>query len=577
VTARGTPARRAARTARRDPSPRDPAAPGARLAAPPPGLRLILGAIALVLVAAPPASNYFWAVNALRSLPAAWGVALLAASAGAGLMALAPAAPGARRVVAALIAGLVAIGVAFPLRESIHFLGDTQLRLRSLTAFVEGAVTSPFTEWVGRLHANPLDLAVNLLLPMELMRTGLPLRDGISAVSAALALLYFFGLWRMARRLGAPADLRVPLALAMGLSGTLEAFAGYAESAGLLAALTVWWCAEAFSPQNRPASAVRLALAWVAVLLAHRLGAVLLLPMLWRAIGPAWAEDRPESRRQLLHLTLATVAIGAIVLLATPAGRQIGADLNEMLVTLRVRGFRSVAPTDLANTLMLVAPLALIAPFIAGRAAAAAFVRRPEFALAMTLAVPLFLAMVFLFPVGGSGLGAQRDWDSNVILGLALTAAAAALLARLPAAAVRARLAWALPVLALASLGFVAVQVPEPVAERRAVAVAGNPPALPESQASHAILYLGQRAMDHGRFAEGARYYERAFELNPNPRRALLAAEAWAASGDPVAARRALERARARGFDPGLAEAARQIEALLAPPAPAPDSAPPPR
>ncbi len=539
---------------------RAPATPGA----PPPALAAALAVMLLLLVAAPPASNYFWGVNGLRSLP--WPGALVLAVAAAATALAAFASRGGRGW-AMLAALAVAVIVAFPLRESIHFLGDTQLRLRAMSAFEAGMVETPFGEWANRLHANPLDIVVNLMAPAALQRAGCTLRDAVSAVCAALALLYFAGLWRITARLGVTPGSRLPIALALGLTGVLEAFAGYAESAGLLAAATAWWWAEALAPLSGTRQALRLAAAWLVVVLSHRMGAVLVLPMLWRALGPAWEGDRPGARRLLLGITLALAALGAAMLGLTPAGQRSLTDLREMAYTLRSQGFRYVAPTDWINTLVLLAPWAVILPFFAGAPARSAIFRRPVFGLGMSAAIPLLLALVWVFPVGGSGLGAQRDWDSNVILAITLTVTAGALAATLPAAALTARIAWTLPVLALVSLGFVAVQASEPAAARRAIAVASQPPHMPGSQVSHAFLFLGQRAMDHGQTRAGAEYFDRAFELNRNPRRALLAAEAWAASGDPAAARRALQQARAGGaLEPGLERAARRIEELLAEP-----------
>ena len=59
--------------------------------------------------------------------------------------------------------------------------------------------------------------------------------------------------------------------------------------------------------------------------------------------------------------------------------------------------------------------------------------------------------------------------------------------------------------------------------------------------------------------------FEESFRLDPNPRRALFAAEAWARAGEPAAARSALARARATGpLLPELEASARRIEVLVA-------------
>src|SRR5262249_112513 len=115
------------------------------------------------------------------------------------------------------------------------------------------------------------------------------------------------------------------------------------------------------------------------------------------------------------------------------------------------------APTDLLNALLVVAPLAALAPWLAGAGAAREAVRRPDLRLGLLTALPLLAALIWLFPVGDSGLGAHRDWDANLLLGTALTVCGGILLARLPARRLRGALMGVLPALALAAGGWVAV------------------------------------------------------------------------------------------------------------------------
>ena len=273
------------------------------------------------------------------------------------------------------------------------------------------------------------------MAPIAAFRAGWALRDGVSAVSVALALIYFAALWRVAARLGAPAESRFPLALALGLTGVLEVFAGYAEVAGLLATTTIWWWAEVLKPLSGPRQAFRLLAVSAAVVLSHPMGVVLVLPLTWRALGPAWQGDRPAGRR--------TLAITVAVILAlTPSGQRGGMAARILFSRLCTLGVRDLAPLDWLNTLVLLAPFGFLAPLVAGRTALAGWSRHPVFALAMTVAVPLLFAMISLFPLNDRGLGAQRDWDLNVMLGVTMTVAAGALVARLPPADLRARLAW---------------------------------------------------------------------------------------------------------------------------------------
>jgi hypothetical protein len=523
-----------------------------------PGLAIGLLAVwAALLILAPAAHNGFWAVNGFRSLP---GDARL------GLIFAALAAPVLLRVrsrgLALAIAVTLAIVIAFPLRERVHFLGDTQVRLRAMAIFNANMISVTLAEWATRLHANPLDIVVDFLLPIGLRRLGASLTQGVSLVSAALALVFFAGAWRATGRLGLSAAARVATCAALVLAGTLQAFAGYAESAGLLLACAMWWWAEMMSPLDRPRQALLTAGAWLAMVLSHRLGVVMLLPLAWRALGPPLPGDRPESRRWLLVLGAAAVVVAGAGTLAGGGSRQIGMDLRDMAGALTGVA-RAVPPADYLNTLALVAPLAFFAPWLAGRQAGAEFLRSP-------LAGPLIagslilLPLMWMVPANAHGLGAHRDWDLAALGGLTLTLTAVALLARLPSSRLCGALACVLPLLVLQVGGWLLVNASEPVTMTRARALVEEPPGLVESHEAHLHDYLGQRAMDKEAPAFAAPEFERSFELNRNPRRALLAAEAWALAGDLPRARSALARARAAGpLSPSVAESARRLDLLI--------------
>ncbi len=539
--------------ARARPGSRRPEAPGLTTAA-----ALALAAWAGLLLLAPPASNYFWGVNGLRSVAPAAALALLLGAAVAGAAARLEL----RRIEVAwaIALGLAAL-IAHPLREKIHLLGDTQLRLHALFAAGGGMLPAVFGSWWARLHANPLDIAVEILGVLSLQRLGLSLFQAVAMISFALVLAYGAGCWRLAGRLGAAPALRLALALALAMTGTLEAFAGYAEAAGVVAVAAVWWWAEMLAPLEGAAQAWRVAAAFMALVLAHRVGLVMLLPLLWRSLGPAASADRPAGRRALLGLTAAAVIVVAVVSLASGAGRQLAADARDLLRA--ARGFEA-HPSDIANSLALVAPLAVLAPVLSGRVGWVAWLREPAFQWIAAGAAPLLVALAWLFTVGESGLGAHRDWDANVLLGVTLTAGAGALLARLPAARLRTTLTAALPLLVVGAMGWVAVNADAHAAARRALALATEPPPLTRPQLAHLHAYFGQRAMDERRPDLGGREYEQAFDLGGNPRRALLATEAWLVSGNLLAARRTLALARSRGaLSPELEASARQLEALI--------------
>jgi len=130
----------------------------------------------------------------------------------------------------------------------------------------------------------------------------------------------------------------------------------------------------------------------------------------------------------------------------------------------------------------------------------------------------------------------------------------------------RAALPVTLPLLAITALSWVAVNADVGLATRRAIALATSPHALTDPQRAHLHAYFGQRAMDERHPEVAAPHYEQAFREGGNPRRALLAAEAWLLAGNEDAARAAIAAARGRGpLSSELEADARQIESHLAP------------
>jgi hypothetical protein len=404
---------------------------------------------------------------------------------------------------------------------------------------------------------------VDFLLPIGLRRLGATLIQGVSLVSAALAVAFLAGAWRVTGRLGLPREARVASCAALVLAGTLQAFAGYAESAGLLLTTAVWWWAEMLAPLDRPRQALRTAGAWLVLVLSHRIGLVMLLPLAWRALGPPLPGDRPEERRRLLLLGAAAALAGGATTMVAGGRGQLGMDLGDMVGALGIM-LKAVPPSDYLNTVALVAPLAILAPWFSGRAALAGFARSP-LAGPLLVAAGVLLPLMWLVPANGHGLGAQRDWDLAALGGLTLTLAAVALLARLPAGRLRGALACALPLLVLQVGGWLLVNANEHAALRRVRALVEQPPGLIDAHRTVLHEYLGQRAMDHGAPALAAPEFERSFEYNRNPRRVLLAAEAWARAGDLPRARSALARGLAAGpLLPSVAESARRLDIMIA-------------
>src|SRR5439155_11291520 len=142
---------------------------------------------------------------------------------------------------------------------------------------------------------------------------------------------------------------------------------GYAESAGVLLATAVWWWAMMLAPLDRTWAAVRIALAWLVVFLAHRLGLVLLAPQLSRSLAPALEGDRTEARRLLLILTVveAVAAAGFLAAVMPPGGAL--RDSRELLQgPAGPHGPRLTPALDVLSLLAVVAAPALLAPALAG-------------------------------------------------------------------------------------------------------------------------------------------------------------------------------------------------------------------
>jgi len=436
--------------------------------------------------------------------------------------------------------------LAFPLHERIHLLGDTQLRTDTLESAALGTISLRFGDLAGELHASPLDVVANLYVPLGLTHLGSS-GSAVSWTCFAEWLLYLSGVARVVKRLGPPPEARIPLTAALALSGLLEVFAGYLDSSGLILAAAAWWWSELLAPLDRDRQAARVWVAGLALLLTHRMGVAMLAPQLWRALGARLDGDRPGPRRWLLALTAVTLASMAVFLTWRRAGGQFRVDLRDLLLSARTSGLRLSAPADMANTLALVSPLIFLAPALSGWRTLIDWMRRGTTHLALVAAAPLLLLLAWLFPVGLSGLGAQRDWDVNTLLGLSLAVAAGSLLALMPRARLVPALAACLPVLVLGAGGWVGVNADEAASLGRVETLASAPGHVQGPQLGHLYRARGNWYMSHLQWRQAGASFDRSFELNPNPKIEILATRSWLMARDPFSARRSLGRARAAG------------------------------
>jgi hypothetical protein len=540
-------------------APPSGAAPGEAAFAPPAAAGLIAAATLLaILLTAPPASNQFWGVNGLRSLglrPAILAVVSAALIAWVAMRA------GRFRWILAPAGALL---LAFPLRERLHLLGDTWVRTRFFEREIFEPVGAPGFQGLGaQLHAQPLDNLIGCWGVIHLAPLIQTLTGAVSVSSLLLALLYFAALGKLARRLD-PGEYAVPLAFALALAGTLQTFAGYAESGGIVLAAGAWWWATLLAPLERPRHALAAAMAWAALFLSHRVALVALAPQLARAFIPLEG-DRAPARRLLVVLSLAAAALAFLALRSGVASQAIGQDFEELGMSLHDwRSLRLVAARDLVNLIPLVMPLAVLAPLLAGAATVREFLRTRLFTLHAVAFVPLTPLLV-VFPSAPHGLGAHRDWELAALPGLIANSAGAALLAGAPAVRRRAALWVALPVCALIACAWVGLHASESASEREALALAQSPGRLEGAQRAHLLTFLAYRAADRDDNARSAAWFDSSFAAVPNVRTSMLAAEAWLRAGDVEAARRSMERARARGpFPPELAAGGAVIERMIA-------------
>lgn len=521
----------------------DPAVPAAAIA--------VAVVTLLVLAAAPAGSNLVWAVNGLRSLDLERAVLLL-------LAAVLSAAWVMRPRLGAVVAAAGALVLAWPLREAGHFLGDTFVRWRQLDFVRAGAAIPGFAQLARQMHAQPLDNLTGLWGPLRLIGLGVPPALALSMAGFALALLFFWTVARLAERLVPEGD-RGPFAAALAISGSLQVFAGYAESGGVALAFGALWWVTLLRPLRVRRDALWAVLAWLALALAHRIALVALVPQLVRALAVRLDGDEDSPRRDLLAGTIAA-GVAAIVVGSSAAGGAVGRDLSELLGGLG----RITPPFDVLNMAVLAMPFALLAPWLAGPRNLRAAARSPEGAL-HAVALLVLLPLLLVYPTAAHGLGAHRDWELAVLPGFVAASFVAHAFAKLDAERRRGALVALLPALLLLAGGWVTVNSDERATARRAEALVTRAFGPAGEQRGHALVYMAYAASDRGDDAAGARWFDASFEALPNRRTALLAAESWMRVENWTAAHASLARAREQGPLPDdLERVARLLEERLA-------------
>lgn len=517
----------------------------------PPTAVAMLAAVLALVVFAPERSNLLWSVNGLHG---AGPLAVAALALGAAVLGFWGAGAPMPAAAAALLGALVLVG---PFRETGHLLADTYVRQRALTLAAQGGAVANFVEFGRMMHAQPLDNLLSVWGPAMLARAGVSVSLTLGVIGASLALLWWWTASRIARVL-APEGAPAAFAAALSIGGALEVFACYAESGSVTLVFGALWWLAMLRPIHRPRHVVWAVLAWLAFACAHRLALVALVPQFARALTIRLEGDDERSRRWLAAGTLGAALLAAAVGSATTEA-VLAQDFRELLVT----AGRFTSAADLFNLLLVVAPLALLAPAVVGLARLREVARSPLGALYATAFVPMAPLLVS-FPMAAHGLGAHRDWDLALMPGLLATTFAAAALARLDAPRLRGALAMLLPALLLLAGAWLAPNASGGATLERAITLVHGARGVTGEARAHALTYLGYRAADAGEDAASARWFDEAFGALANPRTALLAAESWLRAGDFSAARQSVDRARSIGTLPtNLEKVARELEQAL--------------
>jgi len=495
--------------------------------------------VAAVLVA-PAQLRGGWGLNTFQALAPSHRALLVAACVILPLLAIHFARS--RAVAIGLLLGGTAL-LAWPLREHTYFLGDATPRVGAIEYVAHQTLQRSLTGWAEGLHANPLDLGVDIVFPAWLLNHGV--RGELAAIVPMMLLtpLFLLGVWRIAGLVAPRAELRLPLAAALATSGLLQAFAGYIEVTALLLTIAIWWWTTVLTPIQTLRQAAISSLLWLLLMLTHRLSIVLFPFMLWRAMGPAWQGDAPRARRALAGLGLVATALALAFAAQIGEASQLVRDARDFLAGAKSAGAGLVAPLDLISLAVILVPLAALGAWFVGPSTWRAALRSPRVHLPLIAGVVLLSVVVQVRP---TGLGPYRDWDLGSLGGLCIQIAAAAALAQSSAARQRVALAWLVPALTLVAGGWVAVHADAQATVDRAIRLAGEGSSMGSFQRSQVYLYLAATAAEQQQAREAATYYTLSYELAPTPMRGFMAASYWMRLEQPDSAARIVQRLRER-------------------------------
>ncbi len=468
-----------------------------------------------------------WGLNVARFLPAwaAWPLTLVAA------IALIPAC--ARRIAPAfewigerlaggramslVVAAFLAAVLVLVLPDRVWYVGDFLLRQGAIEEKIGAGRVFP--------QALPLDRILHNVLPTWLS-SGLGLDANaagrlLGALDAALLMAAAVTFARALELRGAVAAATIAMVF---FGGYLAVFTGYSKAVVELCAVTAGVGACALRVVRTGSGILPLGVALAIAFLLHRsalglLPAALLTWVLWLRHPAATATRRiPET---VLGLLLPVAALAITLPRAMRTFREI--DLAVHLAPAGVRegggmlatAFSGLRPLDLMNTLLMLAPLALVIPVLLvarGRGTG----RARELVMLLVLAAPLVAVIPFIHPVQGM----FRDWDNFVAGGVALAMIAAWLVAETLREA-RGRSALAVGVAVCAAAFTLQWMIHHADVERgldRMRAFLTEPPARSESERVTVLDYIGIRNLRLERYAAAAAAFREAADQVPNPR-----------------------------------------------------------
>ena len=413
------------------------------------------------------------------------------------------------------VAALASAAVVSLLPDRVRFVGDFLLRQGTTETLEKPAMMFP--------QALPLDLLLHYHVPSYLASSALITVNGAARVIGALeagalgALAVAFA--RSLSLRGLPA---VGVVAVVVMGGYLGMFTGFSKAFAELVLLVMCVAVYGLRVVRHGRGLLPLGIALALGVGLHR-SALGLLP----AVALAWAvwavrHARDGAWRRAANLIgllipIATLAvmiprIAAVVArwdkvhFAPPGSEAMGGPLGILLSGAR--------PADLANLLVMLSPLVVMAPLLAW---AGRYQPRPraEFLFLIALAGPFLAVMPFIHPVQGL----FRDWDDFAATGVALSLVVAWLAAR--ALSNPAAVATAAALIAAAASPTLLWLAHHSDLERglaRVRALMTELPIREPSERGNTWDYLGIQNANLQRWDQAAEDFARAAETSPSPR-----------------------------------------------------------